>query len=1398
MDQLSSIIIKVRPKTLVTAIAMALASNIAWAADYNCSVSGALSGQQTCVGGAGDSDNVTINNVNLTIPDGSTGYGIFAGSDKTNITISGNNIINIGNTGNIAILSGLSSVPDSVGTITVNSGSSLDIISNHPNMTNIGGLQTFGDRSAIFHHGVGTITTYGGTAVQANGVSDARIIIDGGAVINTYGTMTNGIYARATAGNAYIDSNAQIISNASAVAPGIQIVSDSGNSTLINRGSVTTLGTDSAALMTNTTSGLADFTNYGQLSTAGANAYGILAYAGSTKINNQATIDTLGVDAVAIYGASSAGSNVITNSANLTTDNATGIYASSQDSLTITHNAGATISANRQGGATGGAGYGQAIHAGIINSASTGDINVHVYGDVETYTSSVGGTAVVYADTWGSGDVLINATGVVTNRNTQDGSLGLNAVHHSSSGDVLINYNNLTAPVGISTVSNAGHAIGAASDANGSVTVTAAGNLHTLGSNASGIRANTTLNVTIGDILVDFQGGSIITEGEAAHGIWTSMSGTNSGNTLIKAAGTIETKNQNANASSAFGIVAASEVGNTGNIEVQFTGDKIETGLNQGSDGITILQLGTGNAKIANTGRILTHGLYSHGIRAESTSGNIVINNQGTITTQGTDAAGIIAETKNGGAISIFSTGPVNTEDAHGIVGWTASGNVDLNISNNVTTGQATATTHNHGISAGVLANGKASVYFDNGTIKNVGTLSGGGNSIGIVSWDQGSDATSVDGHIYLGSNAIVDAAQGVGGMVMRVSGTGVIDIDQGAQVHGGSSFGINLYGASTGSNHTVNNYGLIDSLNDYAIKSDSTSGTLLIDNYGTIIGYISAGQGSTVTFNNWSPNSLDLRNFADTDGDGLRDTKAVSISSFGGLNSVFNNEINGVVRLLPVTGESATITTGQYLANGLSSYDITQNGVVQAQLQNLGRFENRGTIDLSTNGRAGDTLIISGGNLVGTNGGGLYVSDGGSLKLDTVLNDGGVNTQSDLLVLDSAITGSDSTRIFINRVGSNGALTQGDGIKVVEVLGTSDTTAFKLGKPVKAGIYEYVLNQGASDQSWYLSNTETPAVVPSDVPNPLYNPDIGSYLANQTAAIQLFMHSLHDRLGEPQYTEGHKQEGRIPSIWLRLVAGHTKNQAVTGLLEQSTNDSLAHLGGEIAQWSNDSKDRFHLGVMGAYGQSETDSTASFTKSKSHAKVDGYGAGAYLTWFENENMPIGAYVDIWSMYGWYDNEVEGSEKYNSKTWTNSIEAGYASIVTEGERFQWMVEPQAQVTYTYYSADAHTDSNQMHVDGNKASGASTRLGVRTYMRNKVDKNNAQPFVEVNWLYNDARNSLKFNGYELSDDTPSNKFETKFGLQGEITDGFQIYSHVGLQWGKNSYERSEVQVGAKYSF
>jgi autotransporter family porin len=84
--------------------------------------------------------------------------------------------------------------------------------------------------------------------------------------------------------------------------------------------------------------------------------------------------------------------------------------------------------------------------------------------------------------------------------------------------------------------------------------------------------------------------------------------------------------------------------------------------------------------------------------------------------------------------------------------------------------------------------------------------------------------------------------------------------------------------------------------------------------------------------------------------------------------------------------------------------------GPLQGHLIGVQTFINSGIIDLRSNPAAGDVLVITGARQAGVPGTGTYISNGGTLKLDTVLNEGGAATRSDTLVVDGT------------RVGPNGA----------------------------------------------------------------------------------------------------------------------------------------------------------------------------------------------------------------------------------------------------------------------------------------------------------------------------------------------------------------------------------------
>ncbi|ETJ39022.1 hypothetical protein Q604_UNBC06990G0001, partial [human gut metagenome] len=88
---------------------------------------------------------------------------------------------------------------------------------------------------------------------------------------------------------------------------------------------------------------------------------------------------------------------------------------------------------------------------------------------------------------------------------------------------------------------------------------------------------------------------------------------------------------------------------------------------------------------------------------------------------------------------------------------------------------------------------------------------------------------------------------------------------------------------------------------------------------------------------------------------------------------------------------------------------------------------------------------------------------------------------------------------------------------------------------------------------------------------------------SNIAAANSLFSHRLHDRLGEPQYTDSLHSQGSASSMWMRHVGGHERSRAGDGQLNTQANRYVLQLGGDLAQWSSNAQDRWHLGVMAGY-----------------------------------------------------------------------------------------------------------------------------------------------------------------------------------------------------------------------
>ncbi|MDR6918976.1 outer membrane autotransporter protein [Pseudomonas sp. 3296] len=463
----------------------------------------------------------------------------------------------------------------------------------------------------------------------------------------------------------------------------------------------------------------------------------------------------------------------------------------------------------------------------------------------------------------------------------------------------------------------------------------------------------------------------------------------------------------------------------------------------------------------------------------------------------------------------------------------------------------------------------------------------------------------------------------------------------------------------------------------------------------------------------------------------------------------------------------------------------------------------NDGTVNLAGT-RVGNQLVVKGG----------YVGHNGQVVLNTVM--GADNSATDKLVLDGGYA-TGNTELVIKSAGGNGAQTA-QGIRVVETRNGASTseTAFRLSAAstgyrsgvgtLAVGAYDYTLQRGGVGgivDDWYLSVVDTTCVTngalcpigPTQVPvvTPLLRPEAGSYLNNRQYAQNMQIHTLHER--QTQHA-GVADAGSPPNStdtsWVRVVS---KNSRRDGAFNSSDSSYLLHAGADIAGFAvGEGSVRF--GVMGSYGSD--DNHADNGRFSSRGKVDGYSLGVYGTWYGNQDIQTGPYVDTWAMYGKFDNTVKGdglpTEHYKSNNVTSSVETGYSLPIYENAGTRVFIEPQAQAIVSNYRANAHTEQNGTEVSGQSDSSVTTRLGVRLHGENK----DIRPFAEVNWWHGPDSQSIAFGGVKVHDSLPANRLEGKVGLQGQVTQSVSLWGSVGFEGGAKDYSADKVEAGVKIAF
>jgi autotransporter family porin len=872
----------------------------------------------------------------------------------------------------------------------------------------------------------------------------------------------------------------------------------------------------------------------------------------------------------------------------------------------------------------------------------------------------------------------------------------------------------------------------------GNTRLTNNGTLSTNGLNGFGIRSFS----TVGSIAI-VNNGAITTTGGAAHGIYA--------NDNVGGSGSISIDN---NAPITVGSTANAAGSRAIYIIKRGTGDATVTGSGNltvlGSPNTTraygiIVSAENNNVLIDYSGDIFASGFGAGGIRVDSTGGNVRVNYSGDrIETLHSNANGIYVSTQAPtGTVDVNAGGTIITHSdagsgdgtgigSFGIQALTLGGNVGVTFTGplidvngagaailagnafNAGSGVGTLNVSNSGelIARGDQQRGIRTLSVSGSqTIVNSGAIQtlGASNSQGILAQASGAASLSLTN-----SGPITSKGSGSSAIDALTEG-GTVSVSNTATLQGGraDSSGVALGGAT----QSLNNAGTIGALSDVAVRADATTpGTAFsLNNTGQMTGSVNAVSASSNVSNSgtWT-----LRNFVDSSGSGTRDTWGVATSDLGsaGNNSIDNS---GVIRLAaqPATGIASFGASGTYLPLGQAANAPTPGGAVQGQLLGVSRFTHSGTLDLAAGGNTvGNVLLISGANTAGTDGGGVFVSNGGSLLLNTTLNGGGVNSRSDMLVVDSTATGSGgATGLAVSNVGGQGELTQGNGIAVVELLNkteaASDPNAFRLARRVVAGPYEYRLQQGAEDGSakdtWYLRSDAPipddppgpdPEPTPAHVPN--YRPEVSLYGAVPALALvygRTMVDTLHERVGEERLNAGDPlpkddESTLAPSMgWGRVIYrsgkqdGDTKN-ALGNTPEYNYDLTAFQVGTDLYRKVRTDGSHEQAGISLSAGTIDAGVSHYTRRAAGEDTLRAYGVGAYWTHFG----PSGWYLDGVLQVNRFDIEAKPNDlgKLKTRGWgyTASLENGYPFEVDK----DWYVEPQLQAIYSYVDLDSSDD------------------------------------------------------------------------------------------------------------
>lgn len=764
-------------------------------------------------------------------------------------------------------------------------------------------------------------------------------------------------------------------------------------------------------------------------------------------------------------------------------------------------------------------------------------------------------------------------------------------------------------------------------------------------------------------------------------------------------------------------------------------------------------------------------GLIASGMGSTLDAARVQVQTAGAML-DGRGATGV--EAQFGSSLSVTGASTVQTEGdgAIGALAQTApglAGPTRLNLDG----GSDKVSIQTRGANAAGVAAAGAQARVD---MRGVAVRTAGSGSFGVLALGEGASVggTGIDAAASGGDTAVVAAING--GQVELSNST--------LKASGAGSAGVLTQGGEAGNSNRVSLASSTLNAQAEAIRAagsvaqvDLSQGTSLVSGAGVVARAVSLnGQSSTLSIN--ADGGVKLK------GDVLAETGSVVNLALANQSSLTGGTSNG----------------GTFDIDGTSRWDLTRN----SDLASL-RL-NGGTVQFAAPASGFHTLTT------GTLGG-----SGGVFGMNTVLNEGGAATQSDLLHVAGDASGQH--RLAISNQGGTGAQTVGNGIKVVQVDGQSAPNTFALANSLQAGAYEYRLFQGGTDSAsnWYLRSEyqnqdggqpggggEGPGVPPA----PSYRPAVPGYVL--TPALNLSygfdtLGRLHERVGDIHSLQKAGDLMGKDGVWARI--GGNNLDAESGRFGANQQNAFVQFGKdwELARDAEGAHSNAGATVTlgsgnGRFRDSERAVDPSLTTRTGSVDTEAQSVGGYYTKYWAD----GSYFDGVGQVSRFSN------KYSDITGVTGKQNGYGIGISGevGKPFTiasngLAIEPQAQLMYQYLNLDDFTDQvSQVRADSQDA--LRGRIGVRLFQPNATVEGEAgavTPYITADVLHDFLSPGTTWvggTGFERG--LTKTWYEVGLGFTGNVNKNGEFYANVkyGQNIGGEQYRNVSGNVGYRYSW